>query len=69
MHTEELVRSWKQPGTRQGRAVDHPSGEITLRSGGRLARRYGLLTANTDVVWVTPTLTQSCPLTPEPTGK
>ncbi len=43
MDTEELVRRWKQPGARRGEAVDHPSGEITLRSGGALARRVGLL--------------------------
>ncbi|GAA1973225.1 hypothetical protein [Kitasatospora viridis] len=65
MHTEELVRSWKQPGSRRGPATDHPSGEITLRPGGRLARRSGLLSASMDVtVVVVPTLTPSCPLTP-----
>ena len=62
MHTEELVRHWKQPGARRGTSVVHPSGEITLRPTGRLARRHAL-TAD-GVVPCTPTLTQSCALQP-----
>ena len=63
MHTEELVRSWKQPSSLRSKSIDHPSGEITLRPSGRLARRHGL---TADWEQVTPTLTQSCPLAPAP---
>ena len=64
MHTEELVRCWKQPGARRGTSVVHPSGEIALRPAGRLARRHAL---TADLAGFTlMTLTQSCPLAPEP---
>jgi hypothetical protein len=65
VHSEELVRSWRQPGSRRGQSLDHPSGEITLRTGGRLVRRQVLLAPSMDVT-IPLTLTQSCPLTPEP---
>ena len=45
MVVDELIRQWKQPSARQGELGEHPCGEIVLRSGGGLARRSGLLTA------------------------
>jgi hypothetical protein len=41
---DELVREWKQPSTRNGASVDHPSGAIVLDAPGRLAERSNLLT-------------------------
>ncbi len=65
MHTEELVRSWKQPSSLRSKSIDHPSGEITLRSSGRLARKHGLMAPSMDFTTLDmPTLTASCPLTP-----
>ncbi|MEV7929707.1 MULTISPECIES: hypothetical protein [unclassified Kitasatospora] len=49
MNTPDLVRQWKQPGMRQGEAVDHPAGEIRLRAAGGLARRTALLAAHDGV--------------------
>ena len=67
MDTEELVRRWKQPSARRGEAIDHPSGEITLGSGGTLARRVGLLAELAGFCdTVNPWTTMSCPVAPEP---
>jgi hypothetical protein len=62
VHTEELVRSWRQPGSRGSRPLDHPSGEITLRPSGRLARRYRLLADQANTMGTYPTHTQTGPV-------
>jgi hypothetical protein len=66
MSNEELVRRWKQPRARRDEAVDHPSGQIVLRSGGGLARRAGLLAERVSSFdTISPWTTLSAPVAPE----
>jgi len=66
MSNEELVLRWKQPRTRRDEAVDHPSGQIVLRSGGGLARRAGLLAQHMSAFdTMSPFTTFSAPVAPE----
>ena len=66
MSNEELVRRRKQPRARRDEAVDHPSGQIVLRSGGGLARRAGLLAEHMmSFDTMSPFTTLSAPVAPE----
>ncbi|MFD9356173.1 hypothetical protein [Streptomyces sp. NPDC060031] len=66
MNANDLVQSWKQPGTRSGTAADHPAGEIRLRAGGGLGRRSGLLGAHQSVALTNcPWPTVTIPVVPD----